>query len=994
MGFVPFIKILLRNQRSNKAATFGSMFGVLISIAFITGSFMTSDAIVSDLFRDQLDDVEYHFRANMWSWYRGGQVDDDLSEKELLMMDEIRDHDGIEDAGLFKQAWGMNFDEREIGIFGLDEGGSRFVFEEEGIGLPDDGNSCIITTLMAEENGLSAGDSFNITYYEWVEIPIDKENITRSDPIKVEDEWDEPLKDPGYYRTERVPRNITLNVSSVINDRGWSSLSKHLYTPGYKIFLGIEGLKKLEGSMREVMQYYDSSYGMILFKVDPDHFSNIDDVQTTKKEAKLLMNDIEDLIEINDYHVEDNKIEEIYDNYLFWSITMRVFLVIMSLPLFLLCFYLVLVGSRIGMENKVQEISLLKVKGATKRQIFWMLMMESLIHGTIGTIGGILIGASLSSLFILIFLGESKGIIGLLPGRTMVITLLIISCVLVTLIRLRSMNRLSKMAILQAVRGSPERKEKKYKPVVDVIMIFIITMLIGTMFYFNSTHPQGLFQLALFSITSLLKPLLVLFLPFLLILSLSRLLVQGIPRTIEIVAGPLKRFNRELHSLLVTGLRYRKKTVAIMTILISVNVSFGILVLSQMETRDNGVEVSLNSSVPTDLYVAVQGNNPDREYNLSIIDGVDNVVTSRSTWVNFNRDSDSYDYYGGYGNLIAFDVDPYRKEVSPSSDLIIEGKGIKDLDNPLPSGEVPIILNSISAKENELIVGDELNLTIDYYNWGYSYDGYEKPDEYTPRFIECRVIGIVDHLPGLRSSTASELIDEEEWGDGDRFFLTDLYEEPAFYISEEFLPQNTSMSNWGYLVDVDGNKGSVKENITSMDWIGGTVAIADREDELKAIKEIPANKGMDLMLIIQFSCVLIAVVVGLFLMQVVQNTARRREFAEVLARGATKDNIFRLLLSEGLVILVVGLIIGTFTGFVVAYAFQTIFTGDWASSLGNFGESLDINNRITVENGVVFPWTIALIHLVTIASMVTAIYLVSRFSSRIDIASNLRMRRS
>jgi ABC-type lipoprotein release transport system permease subunit len=208
------------------------------------------------------------------------------------------------------------------------------------------------------------------------------------------------------------------------------------------------------------------------------------------------------------------------------------------------------------------------------------------------------------------------------------------------------------------------------------------------------------------------------------------------------------------------------------------------------------------------------------------------------------------------------------------------------------------------------------------------------------------------------------------------------------------MPGSFSPGTWSYLVDVGGGKESVKENITELGWVDGTVAVADREEELENIRDIPANRGMDLMLVVQFSCVLIAVVVGLFLIQVVQNTARRREFAEILARGATKDNIFKLLLSEGLVVLVAGLVMGTVTGFIVGYAFQTIFTGDWATSIGDFGSNIDVRNRITVENGVIFPWSIMLIHVVTTASMVLAIYLVSRFSSRIDIASNLRMRRS
>jgi hypothetical protein len=458
----------------------------------------------------------------------------------------------------------------------------------------------------------------------------------------------------------------------------------------------------------------------------------------------------------------------------------------------------------------------------------------------------------------------------------------------------------------------------------------------------------------------------------------------------DLIAKPFRSMNRELHSLLVSGLKYRKRSVAIMAILISITVSFGILVLSQMETRENGIEVSLESSVPTDLYVAVSGANEDRGSNISSIDGVDGIVTVSNMDVSYVvGDSDHGEW--GWGTLVSFDIEEYRREVSPSRKLQIDGSWIDRLDDP--STAIPIIINNVAARENSVIVGDRINITLGYqWQWrDYQDDGFQ---EFTETYLECRVVGIVDHLSGLRGSTSFELIDEERWGDGSHYFLTDLYEDPVVYISEGNMPDSHSPGTWSYLVDVSGDKESVKENITSIGWVDGIVAVADREEELQDIKDIPANRGMDLMLIVQFSCVLIAVVVGLFLIQVVQNTARRKEFAEILARGATRDNIFKLLLSEGLVILIAGLVIGTFTGFLVGYAFQTIFTGDWATSIGDFGSNIDVRNRITVDNGVVFPWTIMVIHLVTIGSMVLAIYLVSRFSSRIDIASNLRMRRS
>jgi hypothetical protein len=380
------------------------MFGVLISIAFITGSFMTSDAIVSDLFRDQLDEVEYHFKAYTWYW----EGDYSSSSAVLLsMMDEVRAHEGIEDAGFFREMMSLSSGDQKIGVYGLDEGAARFVFERKDVELPDDGDGCIISSALADDLGLSLGDSFNLTYYEWKEVPVEEgDEYTRSEPVHIKpfDDGKDIWFDDQMYELIMVPINTSVNVSMILDTPGLSSLSGNIYSSAYNVYIGLEGSRLLQERIREQVEYYYDSYSNILFKINPDFFSNLDDVQATRREARELKDDLQRIVGSQNFYMEDDRIGEIYEDYIFWSITMRVFLVILSLPLFLLCFYLVLVGSRIGMENKVQEISLLKVKGATRRQIFWMLMLESLIHGSVGTLFGILLGSALSLFFIYLYL--------------------------------------------------------------------------------------------------------------------------------------------------------------------------------------------------------------------------------------------------------------------------------------------------------------------------------------------------------------------------------------------------------------------------------------------------------------------------------------------------------------------------------------------------------------------------------------------------------------
>ncbi len=984
MGVLLLVKMLMKNQWSHKVATAGSMMGVLISVAFISGIFITSEVMVSSFFEEQVQDLDEHFTA---FGYPDSSTIEQAAQSQSDLDAKLRSFDYVEEVS-FRLELGHGYyiehaDEnltRYLSVIGTDNIGLDEYTDNE-TGLPTDGYGMVISTRVANDWDLDVGDSINLTIYQYEEVIIEvNESMMKNDT-------DAMFTDGFYIDRVYVSYNFTMTIEGIVQIKQEHD-DQGPFVPGSAYALmGIEGLFSFLERVGNVTDDYYHLMGMISIKVDMDHFSNLDDPFTTQREVRSMKIELERVLQRHSYHLGRDRLSEEFSSYTEWSVVMRIFFVVTSIPLFLLCFYLILVGSRIGMESKMEEIALLKVKGARNRHVFFTLLVESIGHGAIGAFVGVILGSILSLFFITLIVGTEMEITDVVPNPIDALVLIIISSLIVTAIRLRSMIRLSRLEILQAIRGSPERKEKKYRPTFDIVILSAVAVLVGSMIYFNIGEPEGPFLIAIYYITEILKPLLLIFLPFLLILSMSRFFILGIPSTIPLVSKLMKPLNPELFPMLVAGLKFRERRVATMAILISITLAFGTLTLSQMETRHVGAKALVDASIPTDLYVAATGVNYDMTHNLTLLSGVNDVVAAQYYHIRLHQEGDEWSSLV-WGKMIGVDMDQYRSTVSPSSDLLLDGRWIgTGTSSP---NEVHVILNKRAADSGHLLVGDRVNVSMEHQpQYGSSSGSY-----FEEVYIICTVVGIVDHLPGLRSDTPDETITDNRWGDGENDHLTDRREEPVVYILEDDLPEEIVPSLWAYLVDVDGSNEDVEQEIASVDWKEGPPVVLDKEKEMERIWSRPANKGTDLILVAEFLCILVAVIVGIILIQIVQNTSRTKEFAEIIARGATRTDIFKLLLSETLVVLIVGMVIGTATGFLVSYSFQSIFSVDWTSSITGIVDPVNIDKSITVATQVQFPPTILLIYILTLVMVIISTALISYAMSKIDVASNLRLRRT
>jgi ABC-type lipoprotein release transport system permease subunit len=125
----------------------------------------------------------------------------------------------------------------------------------------------------------------------------------------------------------------------------------------------------------------------------------------------------------------------------------------------------------------------------------------------------------------------------------------------------------------------------------------------------------------------------------------------------------------------------------------------------------------------------------------------------------------------------------------------------------------------------------------------------------------------------------------------------------------------------------------------------------------------------------------------------VSTASRRREFAELIARGSTRIHVLRLVLTEGTVVLTAGLIIGTFIGVITAYAFQHLFTLDLFQIISTLMDS-GSGTQIDTGAGIVFPPSLLLLHVFASIAVLGASLFTSWLASKVDVASSLRLRTS
>ena len=144
----------------------------------------------------------------------------------------------------------------------------------------------------------------------------------------------------------------------------------------------------------------------------------------------------------------------------------------------------------------------------------------------------------------------------------------------------------------------------------------------------------------------------------------------------------------------------------------------------------------------------------------------------------------------------------------------------------------------------------------------------------------------------------------------------------------------------------------------------------------RQVQEDGFGFGVTGLLTLAASVSLVATFVSSFAFSSIIMERRKKEFAVLRAIGARKSQIYKMALAENFLMMLIGVIWGTFIGVAVAVIFNGFFSFVTAGIL----------NQLTVDRLIIFPWQDLIIFgIITIVGMMTATVLSIRNSVNADL---------
>ncbi len=391
------------------------------------------------------------------------------------------------------------------------------------------------------------------------------------------------------------------------------------------------------------------------------------------------------------------------------SFFLRVFYIIVSLPVFFIAWYMGGTVSQSSLNLRRREIGLLLVKGATKGQLARIFLGEALFVGVLGGALGLAFAVLLNPVFVETFGGQSEGSV-FLSRETAIVT--VAFTVILTLLSVwRPARRAASLNPLDALREYVYVEEVKgYKQTRPLIafglgLYKIVFLLLGINFLTLSQNIGGA-RSAFVSlgvvVLSVLDFVLTFIGPFLFFWGASRIFAGGSARFQAFVARLGRRMLGEL-SLVASKNVYRNPArVAAITFLLALIAGYGVWVTGQFASIQDHSERQVFVSVGADISVTT----PNASSAV-------NLANQLSRWGNVTGATPEIGLSSGFGSQSrAIDPTGWRG-AAYHEDGWFTGQGENTMFDALRDDARTIILEKGVASRLGLSIGDSFTLTLD-----------------------------------------------------------------------------------------------------------------------------------------------------------------------------------------------------------------------------------------------------------------------------------------
>jgi len=257
--------------------------------------------------------------------------------------------------------------------------------------------------------------------------------------------------------------------------------------------------------------------------IDRAHYVNPYDLEATQRNLLRIERRLQQLIGPNGY--VSNNVGQRLDQFTSTITGERIEYLLLSMPVVLLGVYLGAVGVDLSHAERRRELAVLKTRGARRRQLIGLLILEAIIGGVLAAAIGLALGVGLSR-FLLDVVAPSATSTPYdafnLTANT-VVAVAVLAVTLMGAVAYRSAKRTASLPIIETLRYyAPGETKIQYNPRTDIVLV-TIGVLDYLLVWWRGTTPSDIWTFLLGFVPFLLLP----FVPLLLIVGLTRLLTRS-----------------------------------------------------------------------------------------------------------------------------------------------------------------------------------------------------------------------------------------------------------------------------------------------------------------------------------------------------------------------------------------------------------------------------------------------------------------------------------
>ncbi len=667
----------------------------------------------------------------------------------------------------------------------------------------------------------------------------------------------------------------------------------------------------------------------VVCKINEDEF-DLADPQRVNSQINSLINSF---VKENPDLLGTNLVEGQLLPFQILSVFIFVFDGILTIPVAILSLYLLSFGVDLSLHERRYQVGILKTQGASPKQIKRKILMETLFLAALGLLIGYIV-----AIFGAWGIGTASGFmkwdwayaISELPDffyfdeTAFYIVGGLIVIILFLMVNGKS-NTFIEMEIVETVRRREERKRANFLRRNNLDVIFfglgLLVLVVIILAEFGIRVDLGVTGVLL----ALIGP------PLFWIggaATVARLVVWLPPKIDPLIKriGFLKDV-----SILVKGNVFRKSgDIPRLSLIIALTVSFSILAAVQGTTGEKHQERLITFDVGADLSVTTSLN-----VSSSVIksikassDDIEEAMAFTSTaGMIFNGPVTIYtvdsEIYGALGKWQGDSI-PSGK---PDKDIIME-----NLAND-PNG---CLMGKDIMAEKALEVGD----TVPIYFLTYYWDGLLNFSlDYRPHNVTIQ--GVFDHAPGGIGSTGI-IIDHQIISEVSNFHaLANAFTKdelppivlaliPPFILDqlESFTDDPKGILASKYLVQIKqgANPSTVESELEVPENRGWIISVKSLKGEINKANEIQnMDYGIPGLLTADFVISLLAATLATFIFMSILMEQRKKEFAILRSYGASNRQIYKVVFSETIVLLLLSVVWGLFIGLGLSILFNGFF---------------------------------------------------------------------